>query len=210
MRGLFVVFEGLDRSGKSSQAKLLAESLKAQGRQAKLIRFPARDSGPIGAILDSYLSNKSQSCDEAIHLLFSANRWEVRAQIISDLHAGITVICDRYLFSGVVYSATKGLDIVWCKSPDVGLPAPDLVLFLSVSPQVAKTRGDFGTERYENVEFQSGVRAHFEQFNTLPYWRVVDADGNFEKVTKSIQTVIEPLLLSPPPPLSTWKGDVSL
>jgi dTMP kinase len=210
MRGLFIVFEGLDRSGKSSQAKLLSEHLSSLGKQTKLIRFPARDSGPIGSILDSYLANKSQSCDEAIHLLFSANRWELRNQIISDLDQGITVICDRYLFSGVVYSATKGLDVAWCKGPDAGLPAPDLVIFLGVSPEVARLRGDFGAERYEQVEFQAGVRRNFQHFFSLPYWRQVDADRDFAEVSHAINSLVLPYFATEPKPLGLWRGEPSL
>ena len=72
-------------------------------------------------------------------------------------------MCDRYAFSGVAFSAAKGtLSMDWCKAPDRGLPKPDLVLFLDVSAEVAKTRGGYGEERYEKEEFQARVRKAFE------------------------------------------------
>jgi hypothetical protein len=85
-------------------------------------------------------------------------------------------VCDRYAFSGVAFSAAKGtLSIDWCKAPDRGLPKPDLVLFLDVSAEVAKTRGGYGEERYEKEEFQARVRKAFE---TL---RAGDADTNWQE-----------------------------
>ena len=55
--------------------------------------------------------------------------------ILDDLNNGYTILLDRYVLSGVVYSAAKGLDIDWCISPDIGLPLPDIVFFLNLSIQ---------------------------------------------------------------------------
>jgi dTMP kinase len=61
-----------------------------------------------GKTLNAYLQNREMKYpDEAIHLIFAANRWEMRDQILNDLKNGITLICDRYAFSGVAYSAAK-------------------------------------------------------------------------------------------------------
>lgn len=70
-RGAFIVFEGVDRSGKTTQAKLLADRL-----QAHHIRFPDRSTG-IGSIIDRYLRKEVELEDHAVHLLYSANRWEL-------------------------------------------------------------------------------------------------------------------------------------
>jgi len=59
-------------------------------------------------------------------------------------------VVDRYSYSGAAYSASKGLDVDWCIAPERGLPAPDLVVFLSLSPGEAAARGGFGEERYRN------------------------------------------------------------
>ena len=68
-------------------------------------------------------------------------------ELKTELDSGVHVVVDRYAFSGVVYSATKGLSLEWCKSADRDLPRPDLVCFLDVSPEEARTRGAFGSER---------------------------------------------------------------
>ena len=76
-RGAFVLFEGIDRCGKSSQTKMLVESLKAKGVDAELWCYPDRTT-EIGKMINAYLCNKSDLSDQAIHLLFAANRWEKR------------------------------------------------------------------------------------------------------------------------------------
>ena len=76
---------------------------------------------------------------------------------------GTSVLVDRYAFSGVAFTAAKGLDLEWCKNPDRGLPKPDLVLQLDVDEETAKKRGGFGEERYEKVEFQRQVRKLYSQ-----------------------------------------------
>jgi dTMP kinase len=81
--------------------------------------------------------------------------------LISALQSGTTLVVDRYAYSGVAYSAAKGvpgMDVEWCRNPDIGLPAPDLVVYLRVSNAVAAARSGFGEERYEKAEFQDKVR----------------------------------------------------
>ena len=72
--------------------------------------------------------------DAAVHLLFSANRWEAVKSLKARLISGETLVCDRYAFSGVAFTSAKGtLDLEWCKNPDRGLPAPDAVIYLDVT-----------------------------------------------------------------------------
>lgn len=88
-------------------------------------------------------------------------------------------------------SSIQGLDYIWCKSPDVGLPAPDLVLFLSVSAEVASQRGGFGEERYEKSEMQEKVRRLFTQLGEdvgVDTWREIDAGGSVQEVEDGIMS----------------------
>ena len=78
----------------------------------------------------------------------------------------MTVIIDRYYYSGCVYSAAKqnpSMTLEWCRKPEVGLPRPDLCLFLDISAEDAAKRGGYGTEKYEKKEMQDGVRSLFEE-----------------------------------------------
>ncbi|RSL39541.1 hypothetical protein CEP51_016798, partial [Fusarium floridanum] len=171
-RGAFIVLEGLDRSGKTTQVKLLEQRFVEEGSKVKVMRFPDR-STPIGQMIDSYLKSDVEMDDHVIHLLFSANRWEAvqvpfvsyystptnkpRKQIQSLLAAGTTIVCDRYYHSGIVYSAAKQnptLTLPWARAPERGLPRPDLVLFLDLTEEQARSRGGWGGEVYERSEMQ--------------------------------------------------------
>lgn len=147
-----------------------------------------------GQIINTYLTTTATAAtplsDQAIHLLFTANRWEAAPTIHSLLASGVTVVCDRYYYSGMVYSAAKrnpALPLEWARAPEVGLPRPDVVVFLDVSEAVAAGRGGFGAERYERGEMQQRVREGFagllaaggEEGEDL---RVVDAGAGVEEV----------------------------
>jgi dTMP kinase len=113
--------------------------------------------------------------------MFSSNRWEVSDQLETKIMTGITIIIDRYAYSGVAYTAAKGLDLEWCKLYDNGLPKPDLIFFMNAnnSEDLAKREG-YGDERYEEVSFQSKVYDKFiEVFRscdtTLVTWVTPDS-----------------------------------
>ena len=101
---------------------------------------------------------------------------------------GKNIVVDRYAFSGVAFSATKGIDIEWCKNPDVGLPAPDVVIFLDLPIEDAMKRGQFGDERYEKKDFQVKVR---EMFHSLkdPSWKIVDARKSMDEVEMDVRSI---------------------
>ncbi|XP_069752542.1 thymidylate kinase isoform X2 [Narcine bancroftii] len=160
-RGALIVLEGVDRVGKSTQCKRLLEALRQRGRAAELMSFPDRRT-EIGQLISSYLQKKHNLNDCAVHLLFAANRWEQVSLIREKLQNGITLIVDRYAFSGVAFTSAKsGFNLEWCKQADVGLPKPDVILFLNLEPSAAMKRGGFGTERYENLHFQELVLQRF-------------------------------------------------
>jgi len=147
-----------------------------QAGPVKWICFPNRAT-PTGLLIDLYLRQKIELHDETIHLLFSANRWEMAKSIVEDLNQGTAVVCDRYAFSGVAYSTAKGLDFEWCQGPDRGLPMPDGVFFLHVDEEKGASRTGYGDERYENSTMQSRVRAEFgrDQLRHMVNWH--DTDG---------------------------------
>lgn len=187
-RGALIVFEGCDRSGKSTQCNLLLKSLEEKGHSVKLLKFPDRTT-VIGKMIDDYLSCKKEVDDHAVHLLFSANRWE-NVQMMKDLlFSGTTVLVDRYAYSGVAFTAAKqGFDIEWCKCSDMGLPRPDAVLYLTLSSEAAAKRGGFGVERYEQTDFQKKVAANFDKLKDED-WRVIDADKSVEDLHRELENI---------------------
>ncbi|CAO1629075.1 unnamed protein product [Parajaminaea phylloscopi] len=206
-RGAFIVIEGLDRAGKSTQVARLEAALKemASGSggsggsgEPVIMKFPDRTT-PVGKILNSYLSNPSTDLDDrAVHLLFAANRWEVAKKIETAVHEeGRVVVADRYAWSGVAYSRAKGLPLKWLLAPEVGLPAPDITLFLSLSPEIAAQRGGYGEERYEKEDVQRKVRGAFAEVQEmvlaadtatarLPSWKRIDAGRTQDEVFQDV------------------------
>ncbi|CAG9316222.1 unnamed protein product [Blepharisma stoltei] len=171
VRGLFIVVEGIDRSGKSTFVRALAARLG----NSEIMSFPNRQT-QIGSMINSYLTNSIHMSDEAIHLLFSANRWECKGLIEQTLNAGKNVILDRYAYSGVVYSAAKGLDLEWCMASDIGLLKPDIVLYLKLDPREAQLRGNFGEERYEYLDLQKKVSDNYDMLmGKINNCKVLDA-----------------------------------
>ena len=151
-------------------------------------------------MINSYLTREAHQDDHSIHLLFSANRWEAVKSILDALQAGITLIVDRYSFSGAVYSAAKDnpdLSLNWAWCPEIGLPQPDLVYFLDISSADAAKRGGYGDERYETEKMQSRVRTLFnELFSRVPNLNLhkVDAGGTIEDVASNIFSIFDECL----------------
>lgn len=150
-RGAFLLLEGVDRCGKTTQGRLLLNKLIAAGMAATAMRFPDRTTAT-GTVINNYLTTAGTDLDDrAIHLLFSANRWEAVGELSRNLRAGTNVVCDRYAYSGVAFSTSKVdevsgkqlLPMEWCQAPDRGLPAPDCVIFLDLSQEEAEKRGGY-------------------------------------------------------------------
>jgi dTMP kinase len=198
-RGLFIVLEGLDRSGKTSACASLSTALHAVPT-----RFPNR-STPIGTMINNYLQNNGDMNDASIHLLFSANRWECADSICSILLEGKHIICDRYSYSGIAFSCAKGLKREWCQSMEVGLPEPDLIFFLDISPETAQLRGGYGQERYETEAIQLKVK---EQFDAMieeerkndaiqpKKWITIDANKSQQEIHEAIRDRIHAHVLT--------------
>lgn len=152
-----------------------------------------------GQIINNYLTTTTPLPDQAIHLLFTANRWEAAPHIHALVSSGTTIVCDRYYYSGMVYSAAKqnpSLPLSWARAPEVGLPRPDVVVFLNVSEEEAAKRGGWGEERYEKGEMQRRVREGFEGLKGSggeegEDLRVVDAGGNVDVVEGRIWEVVK-------------------
>ncbi|KAM5155905.1 thymidylate kinase isoform 2-T2 [Callospermophilus lateralis] len=168
-RGALIVLEGVDRAGKSTQGRKLVAALCAAGHRAELLRFPER-STEIGKLLSSYLEKKSELEDHSVHLLFSANRWEHVPSMKEKLSQGVTLVVDRYAFSGVAFTSAKKLGLA-----------------------DAATRGEFGRERYEDRAFQERALQSFQQLmgDSTLNWKVVDASRSIEAVHQEIRVLSE-------------------
>ena len=176
VRGAVIAIEGADRVGKSTRAAKLVDRLSKSGERVQLLKFPDRDT-EIGGVISRFLQQQVQLDDRAIHLLFSANRWEWFARMRQAVESGVTLVIDRYAYSGVAYSSAKpGLDLEWCKQADSGLIKADAVLYMTVPDEVADGRPGFGDEVYERSEFQRRVKKRYEQLHD-DSWTVISGDA---------------------------------
>ncbi|XP_034654814.1 thymidylate kinase [Drosophila subobscura] len=193
-RGAFFVFEGCDRSGKTTQSRLLAEFFKSKGIPTLSMIFPERESST-GQVINSYLTNSQDLPDEVIHLMFAANRWEYMNKIRKELLAGTTLIVDRYSYSGVAYTVAKGLDFDWCYAPERGLIKPDAVFYLKTAPENLSSRGKYGEERYEKLEFQHKVAEVYNRIceRESSYWNEIDASQPVAELHTRISGIAEKL-----------------
>jgi len=104
------------------------------------------------------------------------------------LLAGTSIVVDRYSFSGVAFSTAKGMDSKWCWEPEVGLLAPDAIIYLDMPIEDAAQRGEFGGERYEKIDFQKTVQGKFKGLQT-PEWNVLDARQTIEELETQIKEI---------------------
>lgn len=181
--GKLIVIEGTDGVGKTTQTRLLANALSARNEKNITIAYPDR-STPIGNLLDRYLKNEFDLPFQSLHLLFSANRWEKNEEIHQLLAEGVTVILDRYLYSGVAYSMANGLEKEWCCTSDKGLVLPDVLIYLE-----NENLEQVGEERYDKDKlFQTRVvQAYWNLIS--PQWHVI-SKGTIEEVHKQILALV--------------------
>ncbi|KAF2858585.1 thymidylate kinase [Piedraia hortae CBS 480.64] len=192
-RGYLIAFEGLDRSGKSTQCSRVAARIRSAGQEVKIISFPERTT-PIGKLIDEYLTSKEDLHPRVLQLLFTANRWEMADKIVKLIEEGTTVILDRYYYSGCAYAAAQGLGLAASRHAEVGLPRPDVCVFLDLGAEEAARRKGFGFERFERDIFQEQVRIQFDELRRHEDegedMVIVEAGGTVEDVDESVGAVI--------------------
>lgn len=218
-RGAFILLEGIDKCGKSTIAKCLVDSLNNKGYKCELLHFPDRTTYT-GRLINEYLKNDNLKLNnEAIHLLFAANRWENIDKIKELLHKGITLVVDRYSYSGIAYSVAKSMlyvsfnldkfnlhqfhilfssdmDISWCKRPENGLPKPDLIFLLHLDDEEIAKRlnaNTSDTERYENFVMQKKVADTYRNLVEND-WHVIDANDSIENLESLLTQLSEPVI----------------
>jgi len=179
-----LVFEGIDKAGKATQARLLSRRLEKEGYRCKIISFPVYTT-PIGKELKLSLQGRRRYPLQVRYLLMSANRWEMKEKIESrnvDL-----LILNRYIHSNIAYGIASGLDRNWLESLDSGLPQPDLVVLLDISPTTSLKRKLKGRDVNEkDLAYLSKVREVYLNLAKEKGWFVIDAERDVEQVHQEV------------------------
>jgi dTMP kinase len=146
--GLLVAFEGLDQSGKQTQAELLRDALIAAGHSVTMLSFPDYAT-PIGIEIGRALRGETDYGADVMQLLYVANRYEWKREMVRATDAGTIVVCDRYLASSIAYGEAQGLDGAWLTDMQKYLPQPDVTFLLDISPEMSARRKTAHRDRYE-------------------------------------------------------------
>jgi len=175
-RGKLFAFEGIDQSGKETQAKRLRERLLAKGEKVLYLSFPDYKT-PIGAMLDAFLHGNTKMNPYVRHLLYAANRFEYYEEIKAALVDGQIVVCDRYTESGVAYGIANKLSQDWLYELERDLPRADMLFFLQVEPEEAVARKGVGRDIYEtNLGFLRECNQAYEHLCEVDHrWNRIDA-----------------------------------
>jgi len=147
-RGHLIAFEGLDQSGKQTQAERLLEAFRKAGHDTEFLTFPAYETA-IGEEIDKALHGQRDYQPDTLQLLYIANRFEFRPRIESWLEAGTMVVCDRYLASSIAYGEAQGVDGQWLADIQRCLPPPSLTILLDIPPDASLTRKKVARDKFE-------------------------------------------------------------
>ncbi len=187
--GLLIAIEGLDQSGKQTQAERLRDRLTAAGRVVTLLSFPDYQTH-IGQELGHALRGERGYSAEVMQLLYVANRYEYREQIVRDREAGAIIICDRFLASSVAYGEAQGLTPAWLLEIQRYLPQPDLTILLDIPPEVSARRKVDDRDTYErDLALLGRVRESYLR-QAGNGWLRLDADRDRDAVAAEILTAV--------------------
>lgn len=196
-RGRFIVFEGIDGCGKTTQVeRLISYITEETGRRCLSEREPdSRDI--VGAIIRTALYGSVKITPEAMAYLHVADRLEHIAYMTPLLGSGENIVCDRYYLSNMAYNATEDLsveEIYALNAPCVKKLPPDLVIFLDIDPEVTARRRHAGRsdeEIYDAMEKQISIRNNYKKALAIAEKdgvrvAVINADQSIDKVSADI------------------------
>jgi dTMP kinase len=190
MRGLLIAFEGLDQSGKQTQAELLRDHLKEAGRRVRLLSFPDYGTS-IGEEIARALQGERDYGPDVMQLLYIANRYERKDEILQWLEGGLIIVCDRYRASSVAYGEAFGLDPVWLTDAQKYLPAADVTFLLDIAPETSARRKASDRDKFErDLQMLSRVRDSYVR-QARADWIRLDADRDRSTVALEIAAAVD-------------------
>lgn len=190
MTGHLIAFEGLDQSGKQTQAERLLDAFRRAGRNAEFLTFPEYTTD-IGKEIGRALNGERDYQPDTLQLLYVANRFEFRPQIMSWLESGTMVVCDRYLASSIAYGEAQGVDAHWLTDIQRLLPQPSLTLFMDMSPSVSLTRKQAARDKFErDMPLLGRVRDSYLRQLQAPGWVRINAEDDKDAVSADVVNAV--------------------
>lgn len=197
-QGLLLVFEGIDGSGKSTQARLLYETLLRKGIKAVLTKEPT--DGPFGKKLRQLAQQGRDeiSLQEEYDLFMQDRAEHVEKELIPQLDQGAVVVCDRYFYSTMAYQGALGMDPETIYAENARrFPTPDKIFYITVSPTIGRSRITSGRKETPNLfEKEAYLKKVAALFDAMPYDEIVRIDGSNDiaAVQQAVWDVVELIL----------------
>ncbi len=186
MSGYLIAFEGLDQSGKQTQAELLRDRLKQDGRKARLVSFPDYGTS-IGEEIARALQGEREYGADVMQLLYVANRYERKPDLQRWLDGGLVLVCDRYTASSVAYGEAFGLDPAWLSDMQRFLPPASLTIMLDIAPETAAGRKSADRDRYErDLALLGRVRESYCRQAAAGGWVVLDGERTKDTIAADV------------------------
>jgi dTMP kinase len=189
--GRLIAFEGLDQSGKQTQAERLLASFRAAGHAAEFLTFPAYETA-IGGEISRALQGERHYQPDTLQLLYIANRFEFRPRIEDWLAAGTMVVCDRYLASSIAYGEAQGVDAQWLSDIQRLLPQPSLTVLLDIAPDASLTRKQVARDKFErDLPLLGRVRESYtRQAAQSPSWVTLAGAADKDTVSAAVLSAV--------------------
>ncbi len=185
-----IVFEGLDQSGKQTQAEMLRDRLKAEGRKARLVSFPDYGTS-IGEEIARALQGEREYGPDVMQLLYIANRYERKPDLTRWLDGGLVLVCDRYIASSIAYGEAQDLDPAWLAEVQKFLPAPTLTIMLDIAPETAVQRKSTDRDRYErDLAMQGRVRESYRRQAAEQGWTRLNGERPKAEIAADVFTAV--------------------
>ncbi len=194
--GRFIVLEGLDGSGISTQAARLESYLKSKRLKTLLTKEPT--TGLIGGMIREALKEDWSTSFKSLQLLFCADRAKhLEEEIEPALSNGRMVVCDRYLFSTLAFGFASGVDFQWLFNVNKVFRMPDLTIFIDIPPDVSFSRIESGREKrelFEKREALNKVRKAYLNLAKRFRFKIVNGDQSADETSKEIQQIVDRFL----------------
>jgi len=191
---MLIAFEGLDQSGKETQARHLRARLERDRHRVHSLSFPEYET-PIGEEIRKALAGERDFSAEVMQLLYVANRLEFKTRLQRWNSTGDIVICDRYRASSVAYGEAQGLDAQWLADIQIHLPDATLTILLDIAPATAASRKSSGRDRYErDFGLLSRVRESYRRQAAEGGWILIDGEQSKDQVGRAVEQAVLPRL----------------
>jgi dTMP kinase len=188
--GRLIAFEGLDQSGKQTQAAWLAEAFQQAGCAVHTVSFPDYAT-TIGVEIGQALLGQRTYGADVLQLLYIANRYEYAGRIRGWLADGAMVVADRYAASSLAYGEALGLDVSWLTDTQRLLPPADLTLVLDIAPETSLERKRAARDRFErDLPLLARVRDSYRRQARAPGWHLIDGTQPPEAVRAEVTAAV--------------------